>query len=186
MKIHRYSVILLAAMAALVATAAEKKRVVTTFTIIQDMAQNVAGDAAIVESITKPGAEIHGYEPTPQDIVKAQKADLVLWNGLNLERWFEKFFGNLKGVPRAVLTEGIEPIGIEEGPYTGKPNPHSWMSPRNAVIYVENIRRALAQLDRPTPPPTTPTPRPTPRNSRPSRRRCGPSWPAYRRTGAGW
>jgi manganese/iron transport system substrate-binding protein len=127
--------------------AAAKKRVVTTFTIIQDMAQNVAGDAAIVESITKPGAEIHGYEPTPQDIVKAQKADLVLWNGLNLERWFEKFFGNLRNVPRAVLTEGIEPIGIEEGPYTGKPNPHAWMSPRNAVIYVENIRKALVKLD---------------------------------------
>jgi manganese/iron transport system substrate-binding protein len=129
------------------ANAAPKKRIVTTFTIIQDMAQNVAGDAAIVESITKPGAEIHGYEPTPQDIVKAQKADLVLWNGLNLERWFEKFFGNLRGVPSAVLTEGITPLGIEEGPYTGKPNPHAWMSPRNAVIYVENIRRALTRID---------------------------------------
>ena len=127
--------------------AAAKKRIVTTFTIIQDMAQNVAGDAAIVESITKPGAEIHGYEPTPQDIVKAQKADLVLWNGLNLERWFERFFGNLKNVPSAVLTEGISPIGIEEGPYVGKPNPHAWMSPRNAVIYVENIRKALVKLD---------------------------------------
>jgi manganese/iron transport system substrate-binding protein len=124
-----------------------KKRVITTFTIIQDMAQNVAGDAAIVESITKPGAEIHGYEPTPQDIVKTQKADLVLWNGLNLERWFEKFFGNLKNVPSAVLTEGVEPIGIDEGPYTGKPNPHAWMSPSNARIYVENIRRALVKLD---------------------------------------
>ncbi len=145
MKITR-SLFLLGAFVAAV-NAAEKKRIVTTFTIIQDMAQNVAGDAAMVESITKPGAEIHGYEPTPQDIVKAQKADLILWNGLNLERWFEKFFGNLKGVPRAVLTEGIEPMGIEEGPYTGKPNPHSWMSPRNAVIYVENIRRALVQLD---------------------------------------
>ena len=127
--------------------AAEKKRIVTTFTIIQDMAQNVAGDAAVVESITKPGAEIHGYEPTPQDIVKAQRADLVLWNGLNLERWFEKFYGNLRSVPRAVLTEGIEPLGIEEGPYTGKPNPHAWMSPQNAAIYVENIRRALVALD---------------------------------------
>ncbi len=118
-----------------------KKRIVTTFTIIQDMAQNVAGDAAIVESITKPGAEIHGYEPTPLDIVKAQKADLVLWNGMNLERWFEKFFSKVKDVPSVVLTEGIEPIGIEEGPYTGKPNPHAWMSLANAVIYVENIRR---------------------------------------------
>ena len=134
-------------LAALPASAAPKKRIVTTFTVLQDIAQNVAGDAAIVESITKPGAEIHGYEPTPQDIVKAQKADLVLWNGMNLERWFEKFYGNLKQVPRAVLTEGIEPIGIEEGPYTGKPNPHAWMSPRNATIYVENIRRALVQLD---------------------------------------
>jgi len=129
------------------AAAAGKKRIITTFTVLQDMAQNVAGDAAIVESITKPGAEIHGYEPTPQDIVKAQRADLVLWNGLNLERWFEKFYGNLRRVPRAVLTEGIEPLGIEEGPYTGKPNPHAWMSPRNAVIYVENIRRALVQVD---------------------------------------
>ncbi len=127
--------------------AAAKKRIVTTFTIIQDMAQNVAGDAAIVESITKPGAEIHGYEPTPQDIVKAQRADLVLWNGLNLERWFERFFGNLKKVPSAVLTAGIEPMGIEEGPYTGKPNPHAWMSPQNALIYVENIRLALVKLD---------------------------------------
>jgi len=128
---------------------AAKKRIVTTFTIIQDMAQNVAGDAATVESITKPGAEIHGYEPTPLDIVKAQKADLVLWNGLNLERWFEKFFGNLKKVPSAVLTEGITPIGIKEGPYTGKPNPHAWMSPQNAIVYVENIRKALVKLDPP-------------------------------------
>lgn len=124
-----------------------KKRIVTTFTIIQDMAQNVAGDAAIVESITKPGAEIHGYEPTPRDIVKAQQADLVLWNGLNLERWFERFFSNLKDVPSVVLSEGIEPMGVEDGPYTGKPNPHAWMSPRNARIYVENIRRALVELD---------------------------------------
>jgi manganese/iron transport system substrate-binding protein len=129
------------------AEAAQKKRVVTTFTIIADMAQNVAGEFAIVESITKPGAEIHGYEPTPMDIVKTQKADLILWNGLNLERWFEKFFGNVKGVPSAILTEGIAPIGIEEGPYTGKPNPHAWMSLANAMIYVENIRKALVKID---------------------------------------
>ena len=126
---------------------AAKKRVVTTFTIIAEMAQNVAGDKAIVESITKPGSEIHGYEPTPGDIVKAQKADLILWNGMNLERWFEKFFRNIRNVPSAVLTEGIEPIGIEEGPYVGKPNPHAWMSLQNAVIYVENIRKALVKLD---------------------------------------
>ena len=126
-----------------------KKRVVTSFTIIADMAREVAGDAAEVESITKPGAEIHGYEPTPKDIVKAQSADLVLWNGMNLELWFEKFFQNVKDVPSAVLTEGITPMGISEGPYTGKPNPHAWMSPANAAIYVENIRKALVKLDPP-------------------------------------
>jgi manganese/iron transport system substrate-binding protein len=128
-------------------SASGKKRVVTSFTIIADMAREVAGDAAEVESITKPGSEIHGYDPTPKDIVKAQQADLVLWNGMNLELWFEKFFENVKDVPSAVLTEGVTPMGITEGPYTGKPNPHAWMSPANAVIYVENIRKALVKMD---------------------------------------
>ena len=122
-------------------------RVVTTFTIIQDIAQNVAGSWAIVESITKPGAEIHDYQPTPLDIVRAQSADLVLWNGMNLELWFEKFFTNVKSVPSAVVTDGVVPMGITEGPYSGKPNPHAWMSPTNALIYVENIRKAFAKHD---------------------------------------
>lgn len=122
-------------------------RVVTTFTIIQDIAQNVAGSAAVVESITKPGAEIHDYQPTPLDIVKAQSADLVLWNGMNLERWFERFFENVSDVPSVVVSEGIQPVGITDGPYTGKPNPHAWMSPTNALIYIENIRKALVAHD---------------------------------------
>ena len=122
-------------------------KVVTTFTVIADMARNVAGDAATVVSITKPGAEIHNYQPTPQDIVRALDADLILWNGLNLELWFEKFFRNLKNVPGVVVSDGIEPMGIAEGPYTGKPNPHAWMSPTDALTYVENIRNALAAHD---------------------------------------
>ncbi|NJM36612.1 MAG: metal ABC transporter substrate-binding protein [Akkermansiaceae bacterium] len=124
-----------------------KKRVVTSFTIIADMAREVAGDLVEVDSITKPGSEIHGYEPTPKDIVKAQTADLVLWNGMNLELWFEKFFTNVKNVQSAILTEGITPISIGEGPYSGKPNPHAWMSPANGAIYVENIRKALVKMD---------------------------------------
>lgn len=124
-----------------------KPRVVTTFTIIQDIAQNVAGAAATVESITRPGAEIHDYQPTPQDVVRAQGADLVLWNGMNLERWFEKFIDTAKGVPSAVVSEGVVPLPIREGPYQDKPNPHAWMSPSSALIYIENIRKALAALD---------------------------------------
>ncbi|KES18623.1 ABC-type metal ion transport system, periplasmic component/surface adhesin [Gilliamella apicola SCGC AB-598-I20] len=130
------------------ASADEKKfKVVTTFTVIQDIAQNVAGDAAIVESITKVGAEIHEYDPTPQDITKALSADLVLWNGLNLELWFERFFEDVKDVPSVVVTEGIDPMPIQEGSYKGNPNPHAWMSPTLALTYIENIRAALVKYD---------------------------------------
>lgn len=130
------------------ALAQEKKlRVVTTFTVIQDIAQNVGGEAAIVESITKPGAEIHDYQPTPLDVVKAQSADLVLWNGMNLERWFERFFENVKNVRSAVVSDGVVPMGIKEGPYEGKPNPHAWMSTASALIYVNNIRKAMTEAD---------------------------------------
>ncbi|MGX5664524.1 metal ABC transporter substrate-binding protein [Rhizobium daejeonense] len=129
------------------AGAVERLKVITTFTVIADMAKNVAGDAADVESITKPGAEIHNYQPTPRDILKARDANLVLWNGLNLERWFEKFLANLGDVPSAVVSDGIQPMSISGGAYDGKPNPHAWMSPENAVLYVENIRKALSDAD---------------------------------------
>lgn len=129
------------------AVAQDKLKVVTTFTVIGDMAQNVAGDAAEVVSITKPGAEIHGYAPTPRDLVKAQGADLILWNGLGLERWFEQFFGNLRDVPAATVSEGVVPIAISGGDYTGKPNPHAWMALDSAEIYIDNIRDALSAAD---------------------------------------
>ncbi len=138
----------LAFLAATSAMAADDKfKAVTTFTVIADMAQNVAGDVAIVESITKPGSEIHGYQPTPRDIIKAQDADLILWNGLNLELWFEQFFANLSDVPSATLSDGIDPISISGGDYDGKPNPHAWMGLSNALIYVDNIRDAFIQHD---------------------------------------
>lgn len=134
--------------AALAEQAADSRfRAATTFTVIQDIAQNVAGDRAVVESITKPGAEIHDYQPTPQDLVRTQHAKLVFWNGLNLERWFERFFESLKDVPGVVVTEGIVPMGIAEGAYRGKPNPHAWMSPTNALVYVDNIAKAFAAHD---------------------------------------
>jgi len=127
--------------------ATAKFKAVTTFTVIADMARNVAGDAAIVESVTKAGAEIHGYQPTPRDIIRAQDADLILWNGLNLELWFEQFFSNLSDIPSATLTDGTVPMGISEGEYSGKPNPHAWMSLTSALVYVDNIRDAFIEHD---------------------------------------
>jgi manganese/iron transport system substrate-binding protein len=127
--------------------AQDQLKVATTFTIIADMARNVAGDAAEVVSITRPGAEVHNYQPTPRDLVGAQDADLILYNGLNLELWFEQFIANIGEVPSVVISEGVEPIGIGAGPYEGRPNPHAWMSASDAAIYVNNIARALSEAD---------------------------------------
>lgn len=129
------------------AAAEEKFKVATTFTIIADMARNVAGDAADVVSVTKPGAEIHNYQPTPQDIVGVQDADLVLWNGMGLELWFEKFFRNMGDIPSVAVSDGVEPMSISSGPYEGKANPHAWMSPSDGLTYVDNIREALVAHD---------------------------------------
>lgn len=144
----RVAIVLAAVLFSSSAIAAETRfKAITTFTVIADMARNVAGDTAIVESITKPNAEIHNYQPTPGDILRAQDADLILWNGLNLELWFERFFRNLKDVPSVIVSKGVEPLGIAEGPYTGKPNPHAWMSPTDALTYIDNIRDAFSQYD---------------------------------------
>lgn len=149
MSVSRRSLLIAAiiALAPWTAQAEDRLKVVTTFTVIADMARNVAGEGVDVVSVTKPGAEIHGYEPTPQDIVAASDADLILWNGLGLERWFEQFLSNMGEVPSATLTDGIQPISITGGDYDGKPNPHAWMSLSNADIYVDNIAQALAAAD---------------------------------------
>lgn len=120
--------------------------VLTTFTVLADVARNVAGDHLRVESITKVGAEIHGYEPTPGDIRKAADADLILDNGLNLELWFAQFVETVD-VPHVVVSEGVEVMDITEDAYAGKPNPHAWMSPLNVQIYVDNMVDAFSRLD---------------------------------------
>mgnify|MGYP003325744441 FL=1 len=125
----------------------EKLKVVTTFTVIADIAQNIAGDAAEVVSITKPGAEIHGYQPTPRDLVRAYGADLILWNGLNLELWFEKFISQLGDADYYTVSEGIETLEIVEGAYVGLPNPHAGMGVKSAFVYIDNIEKALSTED---------------------------------------
>jgi manganese/iron transport system substrate-binding protein len=127
--------------------AAQDIKVVTTFTVLADMVRNVAGEHAEVVSITRPGAEIHGYEPTPRDLVGSTDADLILWNGLGLERWFEQFIANLGVIPSATISDGIDPIPIGEGAYQGRPNPHAWMGLAESAIYVDNIAAALSEAD---------------------------------------
>ena len=129
------------------AAMADGLKVVTSFTVLADMAQNVAGDAAEVVSITVPGAEIHNFQPTPRDLVRAMDADLILWNGLNLEAWFAQFLDNLGDVPSVTVSDGIDPMAISGGTYDGRPNPHAWMGLENALIYVANIEAALSAAD---------------------------------------
>ena len=124
-----------------------RPKVLTTFTILADMARNVAGDRLQVESITKPGAEIHGYEFTPSDIERASGADLIVENGLGLELWARRFTEAAGDVPTVTLTDGVEPLLIEEDAYAGKPNPHAWMSPQAAQLYVDRLVEAFSQLD---------------------------------------
>ena len=124
----------------------EKPRVLATFTVLADMASAIGGEYVEVESLTKAGAEIHGYEPTPSDVRKAADADLILANGLNLEAWLEQFLQDANA-PAITVTEGITPLSIAEGEGEGYPNPHAWMSPVSAKTYADNIAAALADLD---------------------------------------
>ncbi|WP_067244353.1 metal ABC transporter substrate-binding protein [Microbacterium resistens] len=124
----------------------DRPRVLTTFTVLADIARNVAGDHLAVESITKAGAEIHGYEPTPGDIRRAADADLILDNGLNLELWFAQFVEELD-VPHVVVSDGVEVMDITADAYAGTPNPHAWMSPLNVQLYVDNMVDAFRELD---------------------------------------
>jgi manganese transport system substrate-binding protein len=125
----------------------ERPLVLTSFTVLADMASEVACGKLRVESITRPGAEIHGYEPTPSDLRRAQQAQLVLVNGLNLELWAQRYLASAQGAERAVVSEGVVVIPISADAGAGKPNPHAWMSPRQARTYVANIRDAFIDLD---------------------------------------
>jgi len=125
----------------------DKIKIVTTFTIIKDIAKNITGDKAIVESITKPGVEIHNYQPTPKDIVRVKGANVIFWNGLNLEQWFSRFYSHIENIRTVRVSKGIKPISIYGGEYTGKPNPHAWMSIENAIIYANNILITLVDMD---------------------------------------
>ena len=119
----------------------------TTFTVLADLARNVAGDRLTIRSIVKPGSEIHGYQPTPSDIERAGSADLIVENGLGLELWARKFTASAGDIPTLTLSDGMEPLLIAEDAYAGKPNPHAWMSPQRTMAYVDQLERAFGTLD---------------------------------------
>lgn len=121
--------------------------VLTTFTVLADMARTVAGDRLEVRSIVKEGSEIHGYQPTPSDIQKASGAALIVENGLGLELWARRFTAAAGEIPTLTLSDGMDPLLIADDAYAGKPNPHAWMSPQRALAYVDRLEQAFIALD---------------------------------------
>lgn len=129
------------------APSAGRPVVLTTFTVLADLARNVAGDRLEVRSIVKEGAEIHGYQPTPSDVQRASGAALIVENGLGLELWARRFTAAAGDIPTVTLSDGMEPLLITEDAYAGRPNPHAWMSPKRAMLYVDRLEQAFSALD---------------------------------------
>ena len=122
-----------------------KEVILASFTVLADIIENIAKDEFVVKSITKPGVEVHGYQPTPSDLIKASKAFVFIDNGFGFELWAEKFVSNLQ-IKRVTISNRLEPIFISEDFYKGKPNPHAWISPKRGMIYVDVIVDSLSEL----------------------------------------
>ena len=122
-----------------------KKLLLVSFTVLEDIVKNIVGDEFDVKSITKPGMEVHGYQTTPSDLIKGSRAEVFIDNGFGFELWAEKFVSNLK-VKRITIANNLKPLFIGEDAYKGKPNPHAWISPKRGIIYVDTLSRALSEL----------------------------------------
>ena len=122
-----------------------KKLLLVSFTVLEDIVRNIVGEEFNVKSITKPGMEVHGYQTTPSDLIKGSRAEVFIDNGFGFELWAEKFVSNLK-VKRITIANNLKPLFIGEDAYKGKPNPHAWISPKRGIIYVDTLSRALSEL----------------------------------------
>ena len=127
-----------------------KLNVVVTNSILADMTKNIAGDQINLHSIVPIGQDPHEYEPLPEDVAKASEADLIFYNGINLENgedgWFSKMVKNAQKVENQnyfAASDGVEVIYLEGQSAKGKEDPHAWLSLENGIIYAQNIAKQL-------------------------------------------
>ena len=133
----------LAAMLAGPTLAHAKISVVTSFTILADLAHNVGGDRIEVRSLVGPNSDVHSYVPSPADAKVLAGAKIVILNGLGLEGSTARFMSeSAKGARAVIASAGVAPLRLR-----GEPDPHAWQSVANAKIYVINIRDALIEAD---------------------------------------
>ena len=163
MKKCRFLVLLLLAFVGLAAcssqkssteTGSSKLNVVATNSIIADITKNIAGDKINLHSIVPVGQDPHEYEPLPEDVKKTSQADLIFYNGINLETggnaWFTKLVENAKKKENKdyyAVSEGVDVIYLEGQNEKGKEDPHAWLNLENGIIYAKNIAKRLSEKD---------------------------------------
>lgn len=163
MKKCRFLVLLLLAFVGLAAcssqkssteTGSSKLNVVATNSIIADITKNIAGDKINLHSIVPVGQDPHEYEPLPEDVKKTSQADLIFYNGINLETggnaWFTKLVENAKKKENKdyyAVSEGVDVIYLEGQNEKGKEDPHAWLNLENGIIYAQNIAKRLSEKD---------------------------------------
>ncbi|MEN0105312.1 MAG: metal ABC transporter substrate-binding protein [Pseudomonas sp.] len=143
----RKLLVLLALLSPLSLSAAEKLHVVTSFSILADMTQQVGGEHIQISTMVGPDADAHTYEPSPDDAKALLKADLVIENGLGFEPWLDRLLASTGAhAPVVVASRGVVPRTLEED---GQkiPDPHAWHNLANAELYVNNIVAALIKAD---------------------------------------
>lgn len=133
-------------------------QVMATESFLADMAQQVAGEAFIVETLIPAGLDPHAYEPTPRDLAKIADSDILIVNGAGLEGWLDPILDNVDGerlvieASHGLTSRTADPAepehdSEEQGHAAGEVDPHFWLDPNLVIHYVTNIRDGFVQVD---------------------------------------